>query len=415
MRIRHACWLSLPLLALSTHASANSGFGSLISEGKPILDLRYRHESVMQDNALHDAEANTLRTRLGFRSGSWHGFSGLVELDNVTHLGNARFNDTRNGRTGHSVVADPDGTAINQAALQYSGEYGNVVAGRQRINLDNQRFIGGVAWRQNEQTFDGALLQWRPRKGLDLTFAWFNRIHTVFGPDDGPHATAANRARIEGDSHLLNLRYEASPRFTASAYQYRLGMDNAAVSATAPLRTLSSTTTGLRLHGLHGKFSYAAEYARQTEQGGNPWELDSKYHLLELGYQLHGVQLKAGHEVLGGGEGPGNRAFQTPLATKHLFQGWADTFLTTPANGLEDTYVGVVAPVGGGMLQFWHHAYSEEQGGASHGNEVNVSYARAIPGMKKVNGLLKYARYDAGRGGTAMDTDKFWLQLQYGL
>ena len=29
---------------------------------------------------------------------------------------------------------------------------------------------------------------------------------------------------------------------------------------------------------------------------------------------------------------------QTPLATLHAFNGWADMFLTTPANGLQDLY-----------------------------------------------------------------------------
>ena len=32
------------------------------------------------------------------------------------------------------------------------------------------------------------------------------------------------------------------------------------------------------------------------------------------------------------------KGFTTPLATLHKFQGWADKFLTTPANGLEDLY-----------------------------------------------------------------------------
>ena len=47
------------------------------------------------------------------------------------------------------MVADPDGTEINQALLRYDHTKGNAVVGRQRINLDNQRFIGSVAWRQN--------------------------------------------------------------------------------------------------------------------------------------------------------------------------------------------------------------------------------------------------------------------------
>ncbi len=37
-------------------------------------------------------------------------------------------------------------------------------------------------------------------------------------------------------------------------------------------------------------------------------------------------------------EGNGAIGFATPLATLHIFNGWADLFLTTPANGLKDLY-----------------------------------------------------------------------------
>ncbi|MWV18511.1 hypothetical protein F3I16_20965, partial [Pseudomonas sp. L-22-4S-12] len=129
------------------------------------------------------------------------------------------------------------------------------------------------------------------------------------------------------------------------------------------------------------------------------------------GYTLKGVALKAGYEVLGGDEGPGNRAFQTPLATKHAFQGWADQFLITPADGVEDAYAGVTVPLLGGSLQAWYHDFRAEQGSSQYGEEIDLSYAHPIPGVKGLVGLLKYASYDAD--DFAVDADKAWLQLQY--
>src|SRR5579863_6611342 len=38
-------------------------------------------------------------------------------------------------------------------------------------------------------------------------------------------------------------------------------------------------------------------------------------------------------------QGNGHAGFSTPLATTHLFDGWADMFLTTPANGLGNFYL----------------------------------------------------------------------------
>ncbi|MDP2245039.1 alginate export family protein [Pseudomonas sp.] len=402
--------LSLLSLAIASSTFSHAAFATqplstLITEGKPILDLRYRYEHVDQDNTLNNANAQTLRTRVGFQSGKWYGLSALVEADNVSRIGDASYNSTRNGQGDYSVVADPDGSEVNQALLRYDHTYGSAVLGRQRINLDNQRFIGGVAWRQNEQTYDGALLQLKPLTGLTLSYAYIDTINTIFGPGNGRFDTAANPANIDGHSHLLNAQYVLMPELIASAYQYRLGLDNLAAGGQ------SSQTTGVRLNGVISGISYALEYAKQKDYADNPLKLDSDYYLAELGYTIQGVALKAGYEVLGGASGPGNRAFQTPLATKHAFQGWADIFLLTPANGIKDAYLGGSAPLLGGTLAAWYHDYRAERGSSHYGSEIDVSYAHAIPGVKGLVGLVKYAGYNAD--DVSVDTDKLWVQLQY--
>ena len=413
MQLSHLRWLTLPLLAVAAPSWADQPLSDLFTQGKPILDARYRFENVDQNNDLRDANAQTLRTRAGFQSGQWYGLSGLLEVDNVSRIGDDAYNSTRNGQKEYAVVADPDGTEVNQALLRYDHKLGSAVLGRQRINLDNQRFIGSVAWRQNEQTFDGALTQLKPLDGLTLSYAYLDQVNTVFGPDNGRYDNLTNPANIDGHSHLINAQYVFMPQLTATAYSYLLDLDNIAVAPTAAEGTLSSQTSGLRLNGVVAGVSYALEYAQQKDYGDNPLELDSEYYLAELGYTLKGVQLKAGYEVLGGDNGTGNRAFQTPLATKHAFQGWADQFLTTPADGIEDAYVGVTAPLLGGTLQAWYHDFSTEQGSDEYGNEIDLSYAHPIPGVKGLVGLVKYATYDSDDKARTVDTDKVWLQLQY--
>jgi hypothetical protein len=415
MQLSHLRWLTLPLLAVAAPSWADQPLSDLFTQGKPILDARYRFENVDQNNDLRDANAQTLRTRAGFQSGQWYGLSGLLEVDNVSRIGDDAYNSTRNGQKEYAVVADPDGTEVNQALLRYDHKLGSAVLGRQRINLDNQRFIGSVAWRQNEQTFDGALTQLKPLDGLTLSYAYLDQVNTVFGPDNGRYDNVTNPANIDGHSHLINAQYVFMPQLTATVYSYLLDLDNIAVAPTAAEGTLSSQTSGLRLNGVVAGVSYALEYARQKDYGDNPLELDSEYYLAELGYTLKGVQLKAGYEVLGGDNGSGNRAFQTPLATKHAFQGWADQFLTTPADGIEDAYVGVTAPLLGGTLQAWYHDFSTEQGSDEYGNEIDLSYAHPIPGVKGLVGLVKYATYDSDDKARTVDTDKVWLQLQYSL
>ncbi len=410
MRMMKLTLLSLAVASstLSHAALAEEAFSNLFTQGKPILDLRYRYEHVDQDNALNNANAQTIRTRVGFQSGKWYGLSALIEADNVSRIGDASYNSFRNGQTDYSVVADPDGTEINQALLRYEHKYGSAVLGRQRINLDNQRFVGGVAWRQNEQTYDGVLGQLKPLEGLTLTYAYIDNINSIFGPGNGRFDTAANQANIEGHSHLLNAQYMVMPELTVTAYQYRLGLDNLAAGGQ------SSKTTGLRLNGAVSGVSYALEYAKQSDlsdYSDNTRDQDSDYYLAELGYTIKGVALKGGYEVLGGDEGPGNRAFQTPLATKHAFQGWADIFLLTPPDGIKDAYVGGSAPLFGGTLAAWYHDFRAEKGSSQYGEEIDLSYAHPIPGVKGLVGLVKYASYDAD--DFAVDTDKLWVQLQY--
>ena len=62
------CLLSVGLFC-SPAILAGENFSDLFTDAKPILDLRYRYEHIDQDNALKHANAQTLRTRIGFQTG----------------------------------------------------------------------------------------------------------------------------------------------------------------------------------------------------------------------------------------------------------------------------------------------------------------------------------------------------------
>ncbi len=109
--------------------------GALAADGgTPILDLRYRHETVDWDRFAHDAHADTLRVRAGYATPAWHGWSALAEADGVLGLGEGRYNDTRNGQRQYPVVADRAGAEVNQALLRYVAGKNSATLGRQRIN-----------------------------------------------------------------------------------------------------------------------------------------------------------------------------------------------------------------------------------------------------------------------------------------
>ena len=116
-----------------------------LSDSKAWADLNLRYESVDQDNALEDASALTLRTRLGFSSGSVDGFSFTAEVeDSRIVLGQDEFTV---GPTGfnvgeYSVIADPETTEVDQAFIQYKTDNFTARVGRQVITLDDHRFVG---------------------------------------------------------------------------------------------------------------------------------------------------------------------------------------------------------------------------------------------------------------------------------
>lgn len=388
-----ALTLAALILAPMPAAAAQPTLAEAIETGKISLDLRLRYEGVEQDNALTDADAITLRTRLGYASTPWHGLSGFVEMEHVAAL----RDDYAPMTPGHSTVADPQGSEVNQYGLRYGGIPGlAATVGRSRLILDNARWVGSVGWRQNEQTFDGAFLKYSGIDRFLAQYAWLSNVNTI---------TATN---VDLDGHLLNLGWSPLPALTLSAYAYLLDYADAAAT--------DFDTYGLRAGGSVPlaetvKLVYAAEFARQ--RAGTPaTTFDTDYLLGELGVAFKPASVKLGYELLGSDNGV--FGLQTPLATKHAFQGWTDVFLVTPATGVQDLYLGVDGSAGPVKLAAIYHRYSADQtapGLDDYGSEIDLS--AGVPLKGKLRGLLKYARYSAKDFG--VDTDKLWLQLEYAI
>lgn len=389
--------LLLCLHGNSSSAAATS-IAEAVSQGQAKLNLRYRYETVDEANKAREAAASTLRTRLNFTTAAYQGFTGQIEVDDVSAIGGETYNSTVNGRTIYPIVADPTATEVNQAWLAYKFGQSGIKYGRQRIDLDNQRFVGGVAWRQNEQTFDGVTLTNQSIDKLNLFYGYITNVNRVFGPKDG-----ANLADLPGEVHLINVGYEGLPIGKLSGYGYLLDFDDAASYA------LSSATYGVRLATVKPltdyKLLYALEYASQSDHGSNPSQFDRKYRLIEGGMELPLATVKIGHEVLGSDNGTG---FSTPLATLHAFQGYADRFLTTPANGVEDLYLSISGKIEQVNLTYIYHDYSSNKGSLDYGKENDLVISRKFG--KNYSLMLKYANYSADTVNASLfDTEKLWL------
>lgn len=371
-----------------------------IENGSASLDFRYRYETVVQDNIGNTAHASTLRSRFNYTSAVQSDLQAQIEIDSVTVVGGDNHNDSHNGLTDHPIVADPEGTEINQAWLAYSGiGKTQIKYGRQRINHNNQRFIGGVGWRQNEQTYDGLTINNQWFENSKLSYGYINNINRIFGPDDG-----AQRADLDSKTHFINFNAKDTVLGNLAIYSYWLEFKQA--------QPLSNRTSGLRLSSKHivdrRSYSVTAEYAQQSDYGDNPVQYDADYYALAAGFGSGNHAVKLGLEVLEGDANNAGQAFRTPLATLHKFNGWADKFLTTPGAGLEDIYIQVNSKLSDIALSAIYHQYDAENGSGDYGSEINLSMTKKLSENSKL--LLKFADYNAD--GFAADTQKIWLQAQ---
>lgn len=381
-------------------AASADDLETALTGGTVKVDLRLRYEHADQDNALDDAEALTTRLRLGYATGEWAGFDAYAEYEGVTAIGgDDRYNsgpaflDTTNGRTGFVTIADPVGDEVNRAWLRYRGLPDTAVkVGRQRLILDNARFVGNVGWRDNEQTFDAVSVVSETLPGTTLTYAWLRRQNFIFFNDN----------RLDG--HLLNARWTAGKALALTGYAYWIDFDD----DTGPRMpgAPDHRVLGLRAAGALGPLGYALEYADQADHADAPDAVDAEYLLAELSLTGWPVTPTVGYELLGG---DGTYAFQFPLATNHKFQGWADLFLTTPVDGVVDTYVQLAAPVGKVKLTAVYHDFAADNGDADYGSEIDL--AAAFPVNERLSLLAKFADYDAD--GFAVDTRRYWLQAEY--
>jgi hypothetical protein len=375
-----------------------SGFKAVqeaIGNGSTNLTMRYRYERVDQDNIDKVANASTLLTRLSYKSASLDGFYTVLEVDNVTSIGNQNYNSTVNGNAQYPVVADPTLTEVNQAFVGYKSASLDLAFGRQRINHNNQRFVGGVAWRQNEQTFDAYRVQYTAvgdaQKGVKFDYSYVYNVNRIFGP-------GSPNSDLKGNLHLLNVSYPINAQHKLAGYAYELDFDTA--------NAISTRTVGMSYDGTISKIKVHGAFATQSDTGDNPNDFSAQYLAFEIGTQISKVNVGVGYESLGSDNDIG---FSTPLATLHKFQGFTDKFLGTPGAGVNDLYLKASGKVGNLALTAVYHQLESDAGSVDYGNEIDL--IAKYPLAKNVGLLVKYANYSAET--FSVDTNKLWGMLSF--
>lgn len=376
-------------------------FWVALTGGKIHFDVRYRFEHVNDDrlspggSLLKDADASTLRTLLGYETGKFHDFGVTLDFVNVTKVGGSDFNDGSNGKTAYATVVDPSNSDLEQAFISYTGLHATELKlGRQYITYREapfHRFIGNILWRQNWQTFDAFSFTNKTLPDTTVNYAYIWNVNRIFG-EDAPDPLD----NFDSDSHFINLQYTGLPVGKLEGYSYLLDFDNSAM--------FSTQTYGLRINGKQPlseivSVLYTAEYAIQSDYESNPGDIDADYFLGELGTNikagnvLDNLTLKFSYELLGGDGGVDR--FVTILGTNHAFQGWADRFLVTPGDGIEDFYLTAVAKILGATFIASFHNLNSDNLGYDYGDEIDLLLTKTFKEHYSLS--IKYAMYDADR------------------
>lgn len=397
-----------------------------ITNGKNMTSFRLRYENVNQDNAtpLKDANAFTFRSLVGWQTAPFHDISVAAQLIGVTDLNNdfntKQWNVNTPGKSADAVVQDPNYYNINQLYVDWTAIPDTKIrAGQQSLKLDNVRFIGNVEFRQVMQVFTGVTVENKTIPNTDLYAGYYTRLRK-----------ATTSQELNQDTGILHAAYHLSPteNLIGYGYWYDSNNDTAAVtgaSTPSSLMNLSSRTLGVRADGSHKiddhwKLLYTAEYAKQDRIANGNANIDAHYYKLGFGAGWDSWFARVDQELLSSNNG--NYAFQTPLGTNHLFQGWVDKFAaSTPVKGMQDTYL-----TAGGKWQDFaflteYHWFNSDKDFASgtgtgnlYGKEWDVSVAYAY--NKQTTAKLEYGTFSEGDQYTASryrNTDKLWLTANY--
>ena len=360
---------------------------------KPVIDIRARYEFGDTDH-LDTSHAFTVRERVGLKTQAWNGFSALIEGE----FSQAVIDDY-NGGAGptadpfnptNTLIADPETNELNQEYIQYEGFYTTVRAGRQRIIYDNAAFIGNVGWRQNEQTYNAISITNKSIDGLTLNYAYVNQVNRIFGSDADAPITGGpppftNVQDVDSSVHLLNASYAGITGLTLGGYAYLMNFND--------ISAWDNNTFGITAKGTLGGIALYGELAYQDKAAGGTITETEAFYAHVIATKAFGSQsVTLGIEHLDAG-------FQTPLATVHAFNGYADVTdayrISGSHNGLTDLYVTHTLPIFCGIK--WMnalHAFGDNEFSTGYGWEYDSVLTKKFD--DNFTAIAKLAMFEGG-------------------
>lgn len=363
-----------------------------------------------------DGKAGSALFRLSLESKWSDHLKSIIELDHVeTTLKNQHSDGVR--LNGKPIIPDAPGSEINQLFLQYDGSALSLTAGRQAIELDNQRFIGNISFWQNEQTFDAGRINYKLFSSSEINYAYIYNANRIFGQDASTRLNAndigfeemnglrpvSQLGDHEHNTHLIRLEFNEWDYSQLVAFSYLIDNKDQPV--------VSNDTFGLaysfkfKPNNLHFRLEIeGATQHRPTLQNVE----NIPYYRLDFGLGLRSLEVSGQYEVLGS---KNNVAFTTPLGSLHEFNGWADKFGGTPSLGLIDQSIKLKWRLAPWKLDIRFHSFKQQKDDLSLGTELDFDLSCKLKKGQEI--LLRFADFKASNNQENISSDVRRIILSY--
>ena len=371
--------------------------------GQLWIELRPRWNHIEESDKPETTYGGTVRAIAGWRSSPWHGMRATIEGIHANHWGEKHFNDDPANIAGspYPLLPDPRHTGLNRAFLEITGPEGLAARfGRQRLALDNQRWVSDNDFRQIPQLFDGATVEYTGLPAARLTAGFYSRVRSTSGATDDLRLA------------VLNAAWNPRPDHSVGAFAYF--HDQPGSAPFTGFQDESYRVQGVRAEGVAGRWGaieipYIAELARQRPFADGDARIDARYWRLGAGLSTGHWLVRADYEVRGSNEGL--YGLQIPLTDFYAFNGWTLKWFTAPREGLRDGWVTGRWAVGKLVLYGELHRFDSDFGSLDLGRELDVGATWEV--LPNAVLRLQHARYDSGSGRDYPEIRKTWLTLSY--
>ncbi|MEL6306317.1 MAG: alginate export family protein [Bacteroidota bacterium] len=345
------------------------GSGEFIFNGK----LRFWNAN---DNAAKSSQAYTFGTNFGYLTKAYKGFQVYIEGESVVAITPDLYFDGLNGLTDRTNVTDPETLELNQMHIAYNGSFNDteleVKVGRQAAIVEDERFIGRVSARQDDQTFDALYgrLQ-NDQKGLAFEYAYMYQVNRLL----------AEEVDWRSDSHVFMLRYFKNKKIRFGFFCHLLDFQDDAPNVSN--QTYGITIDRGPLPEDKIALNYRTAFAYQSDFGDNSTDYEAFLLNLEAGVSFPSLaSFNIGYELASSDNGVAS--YQFPLSTGQRLHRISDVFIDPPADGLQNPYFTAEANhlfwgIGGWL---GYHAYFSDEEGDFLGQEIDVVlYKQLIPDL----------------------------------